>query len=126
MPSRSTSLRPTVRGPRLTVERVSTVVRVAGEVDAASVSEFRRAVRWCDEDPIVQALDLTAVTFFDAAGVRCLVESAWPLRPHNLVIGSSAVRRTFELCELEFLLGPHGWFGADGAEACGAPKPEAN
>ena len=94
---------------RLVVERTATVLHVSGEIDAAAAAEFSRTLRLCDDDHVVQALDLTAVTFFSAAGVRCLVEADWPWRPHVPLLASSAVRRVLGVCNLEWLLDAHGW-----------------
>jgi anti-anti-sigma factor len=94
---------------RLSIRYASTVVEVRGEIDLLTASEFRRALTICDSDPVVRALDLSRVSFFSAAGVRCFVEADWPGRPHVPVIASCSVRRVLDLCELGFLLEPHGW-----------------
>jgi anti-anti-sigma factor len=87
----------------------STVLHVRGDVDVATAPDFRRALAICDADPVVRALDLTQVTFFSAAGVRCFVEADWPQRPHVGIIASRPVCRVLELCDLDYLLAPHGW-----------------
>jgi anti-anti-sigma factor len=94
---------------QLAITYASTVIEVTGEIDVATAAEFRRALLMCDTDPIVRALDLSAVTFFSAAGVRCFVEADWPRRPHVGIIASCPVRRVLDLCGLTFLLAPHGW-----------------
>jgi anti-anti-sigma factor len=96
----------------LTVERDSEVVRVAGEVDVATAPYFAAALAICDSDPIVRALDLTEVDFFSAAGVRCLVERAWPARPHADLIASPHVSRVLDLCGLGVLLTAQRWSSA--------------
>jgi len=85
------------------------VLHVVGEVDQWSVGRFGDALRACEADPCVQALDLSEVTFFSAAGVTCFVERAWTVRPHAAIIASQPVRRVLTLCDMEFLLGRHGW-----------------
>lgn len=85
------------------------VVRVAGEIDDWTVDEFQRALTDCDADPCVHALDLTGVEFFAAVGVSCFVERGWTVRPHAGIIASPAVRRVLTVCDMEFLLGLHGW-----------------
>jgi anti-anti-sigma factor len=95
--------------PPLRTWHDANVVYLAGEVDRATVPQFRRALERCDEDPVVQALDLTCVDLFSAAGVGCLVERGWPTRPHPTIIASPAVRRVLDLSGLERLLDPHGW-----------------
>ena len=94
---------------RLTITYASTVIKVAGEVDLATAAAFRRVIAICDRDPVVRALDLSDVSFFSAAGVRCFVEADWPRRPHVGIIASPPVRRVVDLCGLGFLLAPHGW-----------------
>jgi anti-anti-sigma regulatory factor len=54
----------------VTVDRDGVVV-VAGELDLAGVQVLRR---WLCDTGSVTALDLGAVTFIDAAGLRCLDE----------------------------------------------------
>lgn len=82
---------------------------MAGEVDAASADTFGTALDGCNGDPTTAALDLTEVTFFSVAGVRCFVEHGWATRPHPIVIASRAVLRVLTLCELDLVLDPHGW-----------------
>ena len=94
---------------RLKVVYASTVIKVAGEVDVATTDDFRRALAVCDGDPVVRALDLSGVSFFSAAGVRCFVEADWSRRPHVDIIAAPTVRRVLDLCGLGFLLAPHGW-----------------
>ena len=85
------------------------VLHVAGEVDLWTAPDFSRALAECDQDPCVQALDLSRVSFFCSSGVRCFVERSWTVRPHAAIIASPAVRHVLTLCDLEFLLGRHGW-----------------
>jgi anti-anti-sigma regulatory factor len=83
---------------------------VAGEVDATSAATFGTALDTCNSDPTTGALDLSEVTFFSIAGVRCFVDHGWTTRPHPIVIASRAVLRVLTLCDLDLLLDPHGWF----------------
>ena len=57
----------------LTVERNGdeTVVRVTGEIDVATAPRLEDCLLELDREPI--ALDFSAVTFMDAAGIRVLV-----------------------------------------------------
>jgi anti-anti-sigma factor len=109
MTTLSRPIRPYDGDDRLSIRYASTVIEVRGEIDLLTASEFRRALTICDSDPVVRALDLSRVSFFSAAGVRCFVEADWPGRPHVPVIASCSVRRVLDLCELGFLLEPHGW-----------------
>lgn len=94
---------------RLSVVDAATVIKVAGEVDLATTDDFRRALAVCDRDPVVRALDLSGVSFFSAAGVRCFVEADWPRRPHVDIIAAPPVRRVLDLCGLGFLLASQPW-----------------
>lgn len=85
------------------------VLHVVGDVDEWTAPTFCEALIACDDDPCIQALDLSGVEFFSAAGVGCFVEQAWTIRPHAAIIASRAVRRVLTLCDMEFLLGRHGW-----------------
>ena len=85
------------------------VIHVRGDVDSSSELDFLAALKQCDEDPCIFALDLTAVEFFGTAGVRCFIQRQWPTRPHVPIIASRAVRRVLTMCDLEFLMELHGW-----------------
>lgn len=88
------------------------VICVAGEVDLWSAPAFCAALDACDADSCIHALDLSAVEFFSSAGVSCFIERAWTVRPHASIIASPSVRRVLTLCDMEYLLGRHGWRGA--------------
>lgn len=113
---------PTVGG--ISVVTDPPIVRVAGDIDAATAAEFRAALEFCDDHPVIETLGLSEVGFFSAAGVRCFVELEWPTRPHPVIVGSAAVRRVLELCRLEFMLEPGRWMGAhdDAAAPPGRPR----
>lgn len=85
------------------------VVHVSGAVDADTARRFATALARCDEDPTIQALDLTDVDFFSSVGVWCLVDRGWPIKPHVSIISSPAVRRVLTMCDMEFMLALHGW-----------------
>lgn len=85
------------------------VIHVTGDVDHWTAPSFLEALIACEQDPCVQALDLSGVGFFSAAGVGCFVERDWTIRPHASVIASRPVRRVLTLCDMEYLLGRHGW-----------------
>jgi anti-anti-sigma regulatory factor len=88
------------------------VVHVSGVVDAATVPVFAAALATCEDDPCIQALDLSAVEFFCSAGLWCFVDRGWPIQPHVSIIASPAVRRVLTICDMEFLLARHGWRAA--------------
>jgi anti-sigma B factor antagonist len=58
----------------------STVVRVTGEVDAASSPEFAAALDGAAQQGRPVVLDLSRTTFIDSAGIRILVRSMWAIR----------------------------------------------
>lgn len=98
------------------------VMHAAGAIDRHTAADFLNVLRDCDADPTIVALDLSGVEFFSAAGVRCFVQLGWPERPHASVIASRAVRRILLICDMEFLLAPHGWRDAfDGWMCDGSP-----
>ena len=65
-----------------------TTLRVAGEIDLASVPELREALDGLGDAPGELALDLTQVTFMDSTGLQLLLrlgrERADPERPWRL------------------------------------------
>jgi anti-anti-sigma factor len=83
-----------------------TAIHVAGEIDIATADEFGAVLDRCQRDPLVHTLDLSAVDFFSAAGVRCVVARAWPDCPHPAIVASVAVRKVLDICGLELLLAP--------------------
>jgi anti-sigma B factor antagonist len=106
---------------RLDVERLgpsAVVVRVAGEVDAATGPLVRSAI-WNEvrQKPQRLIIDLTGVTFFGTAGVHILVE-LHKLRPDaQLVCKNRLVLRVLEITALLDLLAING----STAEALTAP-----
>lgn len=98
--------------PRLRWRTNRGVVEVAGEVDAATADEFGAVLAVCNADMTVAALDLSAVTFFSAAGVRCFVRHGWTTGAHPMIIASPAEGRVLTYCEVDLLLERHGWTGA--------------
>lgn len=87
------------------------VLAVAGEVDAMTVGAFSTALAVCNDDTTIAALDLSAVTFFSAAGVRCFISHGWTSRAHPMIIASPMVLRVLAACDIDFLLERHGWTG---------------
>ena len=85
------------------------VLHVSGAVDLSTMHVFHAALERCESDPCVQALDLSGVEFFSAVGARCFADRGWPTRPHVPIIASRLVRRVLTMCDMEFLLAPHGW-----------------
>lgn len=85
------------------------VVHVSGVVDRCTAHRFSEALSRCDDDMCIQALDLSAVEFFSSAGAWCFVDRGWPHRPHVPIIASRSVVRVLTVCDMEFLLGMHGW-----------------
>jgi anti-anti-sigma factor len=60
--------------------RRSTLVRVHGEIDAASATAFSEALVGAKEAGRPVLLDLSGTTFIDSAGIRILVRSMWDIR----------------------------------------------
>lgn len=102
---------PSFSGPGLRWRVDRGVVEVAGEVDSTTEEAFATALSVCNDDTTVAALDLTGVSFFSAAGVRCFVRHGWTTAAHPMVIASPVVRRVLTICEVDFLLERHGWTG---------------
>jgi len=80
------------------------LVTVSGEVDIATASELRHAVHdACGYLPLYIQLDLQAVTFIDASGLRGLWDAALELRgsgvPFRVSPVSDVVRRVLEVSE---------------------------
>ena len=108
-PSSLSSASPSGPGLRWRIDRG--VLQVVGEVDLTSEESFATALSVCHDDTTVAALDLSGVSFFSAAGVRCFVRQGWTTAAHPMIIASPAVRRVLTICEVEFLLERHGWAG---------------
>ena len=60
--------------------RSSAVVRVTGEIDAASSTQLANALLAAGDEGRAVRLDLTETTFIDSAGIRVLARSMWDLR----------------------------------------------
>lgn len=58
----------------------TTVVRVSGEVDAASSPDVAAALDGAAHEGRPVLLDLSRTTFIDSAGIRILVRSMWAIR----------------------------------------------
>jgi len=88
------------------------VLKVLGELDLCSAVDLRRAVGAVLEqhDPQSLAMDLSALTFADCAGLSVLVwtRNCLAERGHELVITGSQplVRRLLALTGLDAYLGP--------------------
>jgi hypothetical protein len=85
------------------------VVHVSGVVDRSTERCFSAALVRCDGDLCIQALDLSNVEFFSSVGVWCFIDRGWTHQPHVPIIASRVVRRVLTMCDMEFLLAPHGW-----------------
>jgi anti-anti-sigma factor len=87
-----------------------TVVRLAGEFDFESVEAARRAVQRAGSDARQVIVDLSRVTFFDAAGVRFLLAAREQVRAAggDLVLRhpSRRVRQVLDLLGVLSLLCP--------------------
>jgi anti-anti-sigma factor len=80
------------------------VIVAPSELDLATAPELARLLA----DHSVEALDLSRVTFIDAAGVRVLLAGVTRAgRPLQLRAPSLAVRRVLELAALSDLVSPH-------------------
>jgi anti-anti-sigma factor len=87
-----------MRNAMLTIHAANDgVVRVVGEVDAATAPEL---LRHLEDDPSVRVLDLEHVTFFDSSGLKVLAivnrsrDGADPLTLHA---PSDCVRRVLQI-----------------------------
>ncbi len=91
-------------GPLMTLTLVDDVLRVAGEVDAATAPRLAAVIEGFGPD--LYKIDLSDVTFFGCAGIRALVDTT---TRHNLpvtvVAASNAVSRTLELAGESAILG---------------------
>lgn len=67
-------------GIERTATRKGTVVRVLGELDAASAPQLETALAVEAHEHRHVLLDLSRTTFIDSAGIRVLVRSMWDLR----------------------------------------------
>jgi anti-anti-sigma factor len=80
------------------------VVRVHGDVDAASVGELRAALDQAIADGATDLrVDLTAVPFLDSTGLTALIEASTKLEGRGTVVvtaASAPVRRTIEMTGL--------------------------
>jgi anti-anti-sigma factor len=91
-----------VLGIRLSVEGDVAVLEVGGEVDLATVEQFRAALADAQRSERV-VVDLTGVSFMDSAGVNALVGAYHRSLPNGelrLVGMRSNVRRVFEITGL--------------------------
>lgn len=84
------------------------VIRVSGELDAASAPELETELRG---DHRLIRLDLSEVTFIDSRGLRVILAAARSAaeKGHRVVIEnpSSSVRRLLEVTGLGEELSPH-------------------
>jgi anti-anti-sigma factor len=79
----------------------SLVLRVRGEVDRETVSEFARAVREAVARGKTTVIDLSAVTYFDRQGISILREHANLTRA--TLKPSAQLRRTLETLGIAYL-----------------------
>jgi anti-sigma B factor antagonist len=82
------------------------VVSVTGEVDLATVGGLERTLHRAAEDRIGEVIvDLTRCSFFDAGGLRALVDTRARLAHSNralaLVLSTPAVLQIFEITGLD-------------------------
>jgi anti-sigma B factor antagonist len=119
VPAPARTARATSRLPigwRVTLDRPHCLVTVSGELDVATGPLLARALR----AEVARAtagicLDLRAVTFMDAAGLRAVVDAANALgqRGQQLTLSrpSHSVRRLLEATSMtaHFAVAPHDW-----------------
>ncbi len=91
---------------------LTTVVTVAGEIDAASTGVFRRALTEAGEGGGRQVVaDLSAVTFIDSSGIGVLIGRTKAMRRDGgalaLVATHERVLRTFSLTGVDQVLAIH-------------------
>lgn len=77
-------------------------VALAGDLDLAGADALESALAAAPGD-LALSIDLTEIEFIDSSGIRSLIE-ARNVRGTALVNPSRAVRRTFELANVEHLL----------------------
>ncbi len=108
-------------GIHLSTQDGSAVLAVAGEVDAATVDQFRTALLDAQHSPRV-VVDLSGVTFMDSTGINALV-GAYHRMPQNgelRVVGlRSNVQRVFEITGLDVV------FTQDGADDGRTSAPDS-
>ena len=100
---------PVLRCEAEELEPGTSTIRVAGEVDADSAARFQQeliaALERAERRLVV---DLDAVTFFDSAGIRCLINLRQQAdrRGREVVLvmpGRPSVRRALEISSLHHL-----------------------
>ena len=87
------------------------VVRVEGDVDLATVTQFETAILAAiSGSPGEVRLDLGGIAFFGSEGIRALVSAHQTATGKNVKLVVSAasrtVRRVLEISRLEYLLAP--------------------
>jgi anti-sigma B factor antagonist len=88
------------------VENGSAVIRVAGEIDIATVEVIRQAVAVATEPrPAQLVFDLAAVDFIDSSGLAVLLEAAKMADSVRIDPVSNIVRRVIEATGLSELFG---------------------
>ena len=97
-------------GIHLSTEGGSTVLAVDGEVDAATVDQFRQALLEAQHSRRV-VVDLSGVTFMDSTGINALVGAHHRMSQDGelrLVGLRSNVQRVFEITGLDVVFTPDG------------------
>ena len=78
------------------IEAGDGVVAVAGELDAATAGQLARRL---SAPPAVQVIDLSAVTFIDAGGLRALIDATEQAGANRRRLQSPS-RPVVRLCEI--------------------------
>jgi anti-anti-sigma factor len=86
-----------------------TMITLSGELDIAAAKPFAAVIAQIDLAPVRHVvLDLAALTFIDAAGLRAILRLDVSCREHFVTLtikrGPRAVQRFFELTQTEWLL----------------------
>jgi anti-sigma B factor antagonist len=83
------------------------VIRCAGDLDLSSVRELAEAIDWSyTADLRTLRVDLSAVTFIDSSGIRCLIEAQGGCKQLGTtfeIVPSDAVHRILQFVDVEFL-----------------------
>lgn len=106
-------------GVELTLDRVTGVIRVLGEIDATSGSDFREGLCALVEPGGSVTLDLRDVAFMDSTGLKAIIELAKSRPAPVIVIGArNGVARLFEITRIDRVVPNlriilNGWHAAD-------------
>lgn len=82
------------------------VVRVEGELDMASASEFEEAIARAAPTPHV-VIDLSSCTFLDSTGMRVITETMRTVPRVSVVATDPGVLRVLEITAVDTMVSVH-------------------